>query len=137
MRARPCSSDLQTIQIWDAQTESCSTQAGKSPTMQIQPYPFPPIYYMPDPMLSTLPNAGDRLINHSQPLGHGLFLTPNGWIVGSNDQLFLWVPPSYHPFHWYSPSNNLIIRKVPVLDFSNIAHGPAWDQCVIACTNNK
>ena len=132
-------SEDHTIQCWDAQTESCSAQACNSPTMQIQPHsaPFPPIY-MPTSMLSALPNAGDKLTTYSKYLGHGLYLSHDGWIVGSDDQLFLWVPPSYHLFSWYSPSTTIMIGKVPVLDFSNfMAHGPAWHQCCAACSDHK
>ena len=130
-------SEGHTIQCWDAQTESSSAQAGNFPTMQLQPHPtpFPPIS-MPTYKLSALPSAGDQLTHmakHSRHLGHGLFLLDDGWIVDSSDQLFLWVPPSYRPFYWYSPSIKLIIGDdVSVLDFSNMAHGSAWHQCFSA-----
>jgi len=134
-------SEDHTIQVWDAQTESTSVQAGNFPTMQIEPYPpqFSPIS-MPTSILSAFPSAGDKLTpmaEHSMCLGHGLFLLDNGWIVGSSNQLFLWVPPSYHPFFWYSPSTTVIIGRFPVLDFSNMVHGSAWDQCFCACSDSK
>ena len=132
-------SEGNTIQCWDAQTESSSAQARNFPTMQLQPHPtpFPPIS-MPTSMLSALPSAGDQFIymaKHSRHLGHGLFLLSDGWIVGSSDQLFLWVPPSYHPFSCYSPSTRLTIGKVSVLSFINMAHGSAWHQCFPACSD--
>ena len=133
-------SEDHTTQYWDAQTDSSSAHAGKFPTMHIHPHPAPfsPIS-MPTSMLSALPSAGDELTHmaeHSRHLGHGLFLLDNGWIVGSSNQLFLWVPPSYHPFSWYSPSTTVIIGRFPVLDFSNMVHGSAWDQCFCASSDS-
>jgi len=130
-----------TVQCWDAQTESSSSQAGNSSiTLFCQPHPvaLPPIY-MPTSMLSALPNAGDKLTHmakHSNLLEHSLFLLHDGWIVDSNDQLFLWVPPSYHPFCLYSPSTRLMIGNVPAVDFSNMAHGPTWHQCFFPCSDS-
>ena len=131
------------IQCWDVQTESDSVQAGNSPIMQIQPHPVPPqpIYMSAAFMPSALPNSGGKSLTHmakhsSRHLRHGLFLLDDGWIVGSNDQLFLWVPPSYHPFYLCSPPTRLIIGKFPVLDFSNMAHGSAWYQCFSACSDS-
>jgi len=134
-------SEDHTIQCWDAQTDSRSAHAGNFPTMHIQPHPAPlsPIS-IPTSMLSALPSAGDKfthITDHSRHLGHGLFLLDNGWIVGSSDQLLLWVPPSYHPCSWYSPSTTLMIGRFPVLDFRNMVHGSAWDQCFCACSDNK
>jgi len=129
-----------TTQCWDAQTDSSSGQAGNFPTVQIQPHPAPfsPIYMPTSTMLSAFPSASDKLTHmakHSRHLGHGLFLLDDGWIVGSSDQLFLWVPPSYHPVYWYSPSIRLIVGKVSVLHFNNMAHGSAWHQCFSACSD--
>jgi len=130
-----------TIQCWDAQTESSSAHAGNFPTTHIQPHPAPfsPIS-MPTSILSALPSAGDKLTHmadHSRHLGHGLFLLDSGWIVGSSDQLLLWVPPSYHPFSWYSPSTTLMIGRSHLLDLRNMVHGSAWDQCFCACSDSK
>jgi len=64
-----------------------------------------------------------------QALGHGLYLHQDGWIVDQNGQLLLWVPPSYHPFTWYTPWTNLIISCHPKLDLCRMAHGSAWAKC--------
>ena len=130
-----------TIQCWDAQTESSSAQAGNISTVQLQPHPtpFPPIP-MPTSVLPALLSAGDQLTGmakHSRYLGHGFFLLDDGWIVCSSGQLFLWVPPSYHPVYWYSPSTRLIIGKVSVLNFRTMVHGSAWNQCFCACSDSK
>jgi len=110
-------SEDHTIQCWDAHIQSRSAQAGNFPTMMIQPNP-------------------SQFVKHSKHLGHSLFLKDDGWVVDSNDQLFLWVPPSYHPFYLYSPSTRLIIGNFPTLDISNMAHGTGWHQCFLSHSNS-
>ena len=69
-------------------------------------------------------------------LKHDLYLQPDGWIVGSDGQLLLWVPPSYIPFIWYTPQTHLIISHFPVLELCRMAHGTAWHQCFSPFTHN-
>ncbi|KAL4072384.1 WD40-repeat-containing domain protein [Scleroderma yunnanense] len=57
-------------------------------------------------------------------------LQKDGWIVGPNGQLLLWVPPSYHSFGFYTPWTRLVIpRGVPELDLSKMVHGSTWHEC--------
>ena len=52
-------------------------------------------------------------------------LQDDGWIVGPNGKLLLWVPPSYHKIFLYTPWTHLVIpRGSPELDLSKMAHGP-------------
>ncbi|KAG6333175.1 hypothetical protein ID866_5912 [Astraeus odoratus] len=58
-------------------------------------------------------------------------LSENGWIIGPNDQLLLWVPPTYSSL-LYSTWNTLVLpRSGPELDLSEMAHGSAWELCYI------
>ncbi|KAL4078980.1 WD40-repeat-containing domain protein [Scleroderma yunnanense] len=70
------------------------------------------------------------------PFENIIHLEKDGWIVGPNGELLLWIPPSYHPFCWYSPWTSLIIpRGIPELDLSKMVHGSAWNQCFSMSTD--
>ena len=54
----------------------------------------------------------------------------NGWIVGPNGKLLLWIPPPYHPYFKYTPWTNLVIPKGFIeLDLSRMCHGSIWHKC--------
>ncbi|KZT68736.1 WD40 repeat-like protein [Daedalea quercina L-15889] len=56
-------------------------------------------------------------------------LTEDGWILGPQGELFLWIPPEYRPGLWW-PRTTAIIGVHPVhLDLSRFAHGTAWSEC--------
>ena len=59
-----------------------------------------------------------------------IHLQNDGWIVGQNGQLLLWVPPSYHKPFSYTPWTHLVLSEGgPELDLSKMVHGPAWHEC--------
>ncbi|KAL4068086.1 hypothetical protein J3A83DRAFT_4256342 [Scleroderma citrinum] len=54
----------------------------------------------------------------------------DGWIVGPNGQLLLWVPLLYFPLFFYTPWASLVAPKgLCELDLSKMAHGSGWNQC--------
>ena len=54
----------------------------------------------------------------------------DGWIVGPDGKLLIWIPPSYHSFFHHSSRKHLIIPKGSVeLDLSRMRHGPVWHEC--------
>ena len=58
------------------------------------------------------------------------FKKNDGWIVGPNGKLFIWVPPSYHSFFHHSSRKHSIIPRGSVeLDLSRMSHGPIWHNC--------
>ncbi|KAG6328275.1 hypothetical protein ID866_10814, partial [Astraeus odoratus] len=58
-------------------------------------------------------------------------LNKDGWIMGPNGKLLLWVPGHYHAFI-YSPRNSLVIPRGHVeLDLSMMVHGYEWNNCYI------
>ena len=58
------------------------------------------------------------------------FQKHSGFIVGPNNQLLLWVPPSCQPFAFHNPQQpKLRISAHPVIDLSHMSHGLAWHQC--------
>ena len=59
-----------------------------------------------------------------------VYLQDDGWIVGPNKKLLLWIPYSYHSSLYYTPWTRLVIpRGTLELDLSRMAHGSAWCKC--------
>ena len=121
----------QTIQVWDAQAHAqahCINNANKSISFN-----FPLIHFSSSPT-HALQNLHSLFHDVScvdkdywQDLIH---LQKDGWIIGPNNKLLLWVPPSYLPQFFYTPWTTLVIpRGVPVLDVSMMAHGATWHKC--------
>ncbi|KAH9829364.1 WD40-repeat-containing domain protein [Rhodofomes roseus] len=56
-------------------------------------------------------------------------MTEDGWIIGPQKELFLWVPPEYRAgLYW--PRMVAVMGVHPVrLDFSRFAHGSTWTEC--------
>ncbi|KAG6326172.1 hypothetical protein ID866_12917 [Astraeus odoratus] len=55
----------------------------------------------------------------------------DGWIIGPEGKLLLWIPSYYHAL-FYSPRNTLVIpRGGPELDLSMVVHGDIWQECYI------
>ncbi|KAF8962292.1 hypothetical protein BDZ97DRAFT_1702551 [Flammula alnicola] len=52
----------------------------------------------------------------------------DGWIVGPQNRLLFWVPPSYRP-RFYGPRTILILPESTQLDVSRMAHGRSWRSC--------
>ena len=67
----------------------------------------------------------------SQHLICDLYFQKNsGFIIGPNNQLLLWAPPSYYPFSFHNPQQpKLKISACSVIDLSHMSHGLAWHQC--------
>ncbi|KAL4071517.1 quinon protein alcohol dehydrogenase-like superfamily [Scleroderma yunnanense] len=60
-------------------------------------------------------------------------LEEDGWIVGPNGRLLLWLPSIYHSLFLYSPLITLVIpRGSPELDLSKMVHGPSWHECFVS-----
>jgi len=57
-------------------------------------------------------------------------LVPNeeGWIVGPDGRLLLWVPVSLYPL-MYVPNILVAFNDVLQVDLSHFAHGESWQEC--------
>ena len=65
-----------------------------------------------------------------------VYLQDDGWIVGPNKKLLLWIPFSYHSSFHYTPWIRLVFPKgVPELDLSRMAHGSTWYGCYLPITS--
>ena len=115
-----------TIRVWDAPT---GDQMGRTKLTTIE---LPSIYFSSSPS-HALHNAQSLFIDVSDDVEDPktlVYLQNDGWIVGPNGKLLLWIPPSYHSFYFYAPYTRLVIPKGgPELDLSSMAHGPTWYKC--------
>lgn len=59
------------------------------------------------------------------------FNIKDGWIVGPNDKLLLWVPPANHPGLQSPASKNCVmgVTQITELDFRNFCCGTEWMRC--------
>ena len=63
------------------------------------------------------------------------FNQSDGWIVGPNGKLLIWIPFCYHSFFHQSSRRHLVIPRDSIeLDLSRMSHGPAWHECYSANT---
>ncbi|KAG6329572.1 hypothetical protein ID866_9516 [Astraeus odoratus] len=55
----------------------------------------------------------------------------DGWIIGPQGQLLLWIPPSLLkvPVRMYGPDHILIVPRSVELDLNKMMHGPKWVEC--------
>ena len=62
-----------------------------------------------------------------------VYLQDDGWIVGPNEKLLLWIPFSYHSSFHYTPWTKLVFPKgrSAELDLSRMAHGSDWSKCYL------
>jgi hypothetical protein len=53
----------------------------------------------------------------------------DGWVIGKQEELLFWVPPSHQENLW-RPGNSLIIgENVTKVDFGHFVHGESWQRC--------
>ena len=58
------------------------------------------------------------------------FNQSDGWIVGPNGKLLIWIPFCYRSIFYHSSRKHLVIPRGSVeLDLSRMSHGPAWHKC--------
>ena len=58
------------------------------------------------------------------------FNQSDGWIVGPNGKLLIWIPFCYHSLFYHSSRKHHVIPRGSVeLDLSRMSHGPAWHKC--------
>jgi len=59
-------------------------------------------------------------------------INDEGWILGSNDELLIWIPP-VHRQNLHRPSNIWVVGEhVTLLDFSTFVRGHDWSTCINA-----
>ena len=116
-----------TIRVWDAQAHSQPVADEQAINL------LPTINFSSSPT-HALQHAGNFFIDLSSE-GKRNGLSPvhfqdDGWVVGPNGKLLLWIPPSYHPIFVPTSWTKLIIGgSLTELDLSQMKHGPAWAEC--------
>jgi WD40 repeat protein len=140
-------SDDYTVRVWDVETG----QAVHTPLQGHQNHGFPSpehpshlfnVQHAPLLAATSISSTFSSDATHALPKVHTLF-TPaadlqvgyqdlqmdDGWIIGCQSQLLIWVPHE-HCSMLYWPRNKLVIgTNVTALDLSRVAHGPLWSQC--------
>jgi hypothetical protein len=53
----------------------------------------------------------------------------DGWLVGPNDELLLWIPPDLRLLWWPRTLMTIPSLSYTDLDLSNFKHGPNWMEC--------
>ena len=123
-------SEDQTIQPWKVKTCGIMKQPLKSELSNL----CPPIHFSSSTR-HALHNAESLFLgipNVIEDCRDLVYLQDDGWIVGPNKKLLLWIPPSYHSLFHYTPWIRLIIPRGPIeLDLSSMAHGSTWSQCYL------
>ena len=120
-------SDDMTIRVWDAQTDNQLGDNSESSTKF---------------SLINFSSSNAYALQHAQslfidvPLDTGkdcrdlIHFQNDGWIMGPNERLLLWIHPFYHSSFHDTLWTNLIIPKGYVeLDLSKMRHGPTWHMC--------
>ncbi|KAG2091020.1 uncharacterized protein F5147DRAFT_724096 [Suillus discolor] len=105
-------SEDKTIRVWDMEFFN-------------QPH-SPAVYFSPNPSYA-LHSASSFLQDSSTPLS--VVANEDGWVVGPDGRLLLWIPLNLHPV-MYAPGNTLVIHdRASQFDLSRLAHGTSWHMC--------
>ena len=120
-------SDDKAIQFWD--TQIAASQLGdKEPSVKFSLINFSSSNaYALQHVQSLFTDLSPDTRGDCRDLIH---FQDDGWIVGPNKKLLLWIHPSYHPSLCYTPWTNLVIPRGYIeLDLSKMRHGPTWHMC--------
>ncbi|KAG1827447.1 WD40-repeat-containing domain protein [Suillus subaureus] len=104
-----------TIRVWDLEF-----------LIQHQYFEAPVICFSPD-LTHALHSTSSFIQDSNTPAPSG----PNeeGWVVGPEGRLLLWIPPVFHPVT-YAQGNVLVIPNNALqLDLSRVVHGTSWHMC--------
>ncbi|KAG2133310.1 WD40-repeat-containing domain protein, partial [Suillus clintonianus] len=52
-----------------------------------------------------------------------------GWVVGPEGRLLLWIPPTFHPTTFAQGNVLVIPTNALQLDLSRVVHGTSWHEC--------
>jgi len=106
----------QTLRVWDLEFFT-QPQSSNAPAIRFSPNPS-----------HALSSASSFL----QDLHTPIYLAPteDGWVVGPEGRLLLWMPGSLYPAV-YTPGTTLVISQADALqlDLSHFAHGMTWHEC--------
>ncbi|KAG2136390.1 hypothetical protein DEU56DRAFT_887596 [Suillus clintonianus] len=108
-------SEDKTIRVWDLDF-LISDQSIEAPVICFSPNPT-----------HALRSASFFLQDSETPAPSGP--DEEGWVVGPEGRLLLWIPPTLHPAT-FAHGNVLVIASNPLhLDLSPLAHGTSWHKC--------
>ncbi|KAG2143891.1 hypothetical protein BD769DRAFT_1347906 [Suillus cothurnatus] len=94
--------------------------------IQYQVFEAPVICFSPD-LTHALHSTSSFIQDSKITVFSGL--NDDGWVVGPQGRLLLWIPLNFHPMV-YAPGNTLMISNNALqLDLSRVAHGTSWHKC--------
>ncbi|KAG2343052.1 WD40 repeat-like protein [Suillus weaverae] len=105
----------QTIQVWNIEFLN-----------QHHSFTAPAICFSPNPTYA-LHSVFYSLQDSSTPVS--VTTNEDGWVVGPEGRLLLWIPHNFHPA-MYAPGNTLVIAShASQFDLRYLAHGTSWYMC--------
>ncbi|KAF9067642.1 WD40-repeat-containing domain protein [Rhodocollybia butyracea] len=126
-------SDDRTVRVWDLETRTLVAGPFEGHRRAVVSVDFSPdhrrvVSGSKDTPIRVFETTPDHTLKNA--LGGGS-LTQDGWILNSNSQPILWVPPWLHR-GLYFPHNSLVIYKdgTTKLDFTRFVDGTAWEECI-------
>ncbi|KAG2337953.1 WD40 repeat-like protein [Suillus weaverae] len=103
-----------TIRVWDI--EFFNQHPSKAPVICLSSNPT-----------YALHSASSFLQDSSTPVN--VIVNEDGWVVGPDGRLLLWIPLNFHPLI-YVPGNTLVIpNHASQFDLRYLAHGTSWHMC--------
>ena len=123
-----------TIQFWDAQTGGTTESSLHNEMFKCKPtFVAPPPICFSSSTEHALYNSQSLFLDLSSMMEDYrdlVYLQDDGWIVGPNKKLLLWIPSFYHSSFHYTPWTRLVMpRGTSELDLSRMVHGTAWSKC--------
>ena len=123
-----------TIQLCNVQVDGTMERSqAQGEMIKSKPFALSPICFSSstEHALHNAQNLVLDSVSHEMKDSRDLvYLQDDGWIVGPNKKLLLWIPFSYHSSFHYTPWTELVIPTgSPELDLSRMAHGSDWCKC--------
>jgi WD40 repeat protein len=93
----------------------------------------PAICFSPNPTHTLCSTSESSFLENSdRMLAAGTSLTSvDGWIVGPEGRLLLWIPIALYPVKYGPLAGNILVipHNALQIDLSCFAHGSSWDEC--------
>ena len=123
-----------TIQLWDAHIGGTTERCLPNEMLKCKPaFVAPPPICFSSYAEHALHNSQSLFLDSSSMIKDFrdlVCLQNDGWIVGPNKKLLLWIPSFYYSSFHYTPWTRLVMpRGTLELDLSRMAHGTAWSKC--------
>ncbi|KAG6327757.1 hypothetical protein ID866_11332 [Astraeus odoratus] len=112
-----------TVHIWDIESGSlvCDPLEGHLDTVSVVAFSPGGEYIASGSHDGTISVWSSEIISQ--------VLWDDGWIVGPEARLLLWIPMMYRDRLWFPRNTMVFPRGYVELDMSEMAHGGSWQEC--------